>query len=380
MLVLRTPPRMDVPWGWHTMFNKQQVQQLLGSTVHDGSGAKVGKVEQVYLDDNTDQPEWVTVRTGTFGRRESFVPLESANLDENGLNVPVDKEAISHAPQIEAGQQLSPEREAELYRHYQIDPAHGRSAEQDKQTAGRAGQDRSGAPTAGPVIGSRPRTAGSADQDVSGSPTQERQTESAGAGVGAAASGTADTRRQPMASAGTATAGTRSGAAATGTGSQNPAGSGAQAQSAGASGTQASQRSAAASQDNAMTRSEERLDVGTEQVETGRVRLRKYTVTEQVHTTVPVSHEEVRIEREPIAEGDRASMSSEMTDEAQEHELVLHAERPVVHKHTEPVERVRLGTEIVREEASIDEELRKERIDVDRDGEATDDPTGRHER
>ena len=112
-----------------------------------------------------------------------------------------------------------------------------------------------------------------------------------------------------------------------------------------------------------MTRSEERLHVGTEQVEAGRVRLRKYVVTENVTQTVPVSHEEVRLEREPITDAnrDQALAGADITEE--EHEVTLHAERPVVSKESVPVERVRLGKETVTEDHEVNETLRKEQID-----------------
>ncbi|MET4147218.1 PRC and DUF2382 domain-containing protein [Arthrobacter sp. UYCo732] len=117
--------------------------------------------------------------------------------------------------------------------------------------------------------------------------------------------------------------------------------------------------------DDAMTRSEERLNVGTEKQEASRVRLRKYVTTENVTQTVPVKREEVRLEREPITEENRgAAMSGpEISDE--EHEVILHEERPVVQKETVPVERVRLGKETVTGEATVEEEVRKERIDTD---------------
>jgi uncharacterized protein (TIGR02271 family) len=112
-----------------------------------------------------------------------------------------------------------------------------------------------------------------------------------------------------------------------------------------------------------MTRSEERLRVGTEQAEAGRVRLRKYVVTENVTQTVPVSHEEVRLEREPITDASRgqAMTGADITEE--EHEVTLHAERPVVAKETVPVERVRLGKETVTQDQEVSETLRKEQID-----------------
>ena len=115
--------------------------------------------------------------------------------------------------------------------------------------------------------------------------------------------------------------------------------------------------------DDAMTRSEERLHVGTQNVETGKARLRKYIVEENVSTTVPVSHEEVRVEREPITEANmgNAMAGSELSEE--EHEVTLHAERPVVAKETVPVERVKLATDTVTEDAQVNETVRKEQID-----------------
>ena len=114
--------------------------------------------------------------------------------------------------------------------------------------------------------------------------------------------------------------------------------------------------------DNAMTRSEERLHVGTEKVETGRARLRKVVVTEQQQVTVPVSHEEVRIEREPITDGNVGQALDGPAISEEEHEVVLHAEKPVIAKETVPVERVRLGTETVTEHKQVTETVRKEQI------------------
>ena len=117
--------------------------------------------------------------------------------------------------------------------------------------------------------------------------------------------------------------------------------------------------------DNAMTRSEEQLRVGTERVEAGRARLRKYVTTETETRTVPVSHEEVRVERVPVTDGnvDRALDGPAISEE--EHEVVLTEERPVVQKEAVPVERVRLDTETVTEQAQVTEEVRKEQIDMD---------------
>ena len=115
----------------------------------------------------------------------------------------------------------------------------------------------------------------------------------------------------------------------------------------------------------AMTRSEEELRVGTETRQRGRARLRKYVTTETQQVTVPVQREEVRLEREPITDAnlDAATSGPELTES--EHEVVLHEERPVVDKEVVPRERVRLDTETVTEERQVGEEVRKEQIEVD---------------
>lgn len=119
--------------------------------------------------------------------------------------------------------------------------------------------------------------------------------------------------------------------------------------------------------DEAMTRSEEELRVGTQQREAGRARLRKYVVTEQVQQTVPVRREEVRVEREPITDANRDQALSGADISEEDHEVVLHEEEPVVEKRAVPKERVRLDTETITEEREISEEVRKERIEGEDD-------------
>jgi uncharacterized protein (TIGR02271 family) len=120
--------------------------------------------------------------------------------------------------------------------------------------------------------------------------------------------------------------------------------------------------------DDAMTRSEEELRVGTAKREAGRARLRKYVVTENVTQTVPVQREEVRVEREPITEAnvDDATSGPDISEE--EHEVVLHEEQPVVEKRVVPQERVRLDKDVRTQEETVSEEVRKERIEADGEG------------
>ena len=236
-----------------------------GRTVLDREGEKIGKIDELYFDDEGGQPEWALVNTGLFGTKKTFVPIKGASPTGEDLRVAVTKDQVKDAPSIDADEQLSEAEERRLFEHYDM----------------------------------------------------------------------------PYTTEGSTTA-------------QGPpqGGSG-----------QAGQRG-----DEAMTRSEEELRVGTEKREAGRARLRKYVVTEQVQTTVPVQREEVRIEREPITDAnrDQATSGADITED--EHEVVLHEEEPVVEKRVVPKERVSLGKETITDEREVSEEVRKERIDTDGPG------------
>jgi uncharacterized protein (TIGR02271 family) len=121
--------------------------------------------------------------------------------------------------------------------------------------------------------------------------------------------------------------------------------------------------------DDAMTRSEEELQVGTETRERGRARLRKYVTTETQQVTVPVQREEVRVEREPITDANLDAATSGPAISEEEHEVTLREEEVVVDKRAVPKERVRLDTETVTEERQVSEEVRKEQIQVEGDQE-----------
>jgi uncharacterized protein (TIGR02271 family) len=117
----------------------------------------------------------------------------------------------------------------------------------------------------------------------------------------------------------------------------------------------------------ALTRSEEELHVGTRRVARGQAGVRKRVVTEQEHRTVPVEREELRVQREPIPAGEGDSDAEVSADERT---VELREEQPVVDKRVVPKERVRIGKEIVRDQEQISEPVRKEQIEVDQpDGE-----------
>jgi uncharacterized protein (TIGR02271 family) len=274
------------------MISTQDVNRIIGTNAVDSDGSKLGKIGQVYLDDQTGRPEWATVSTGLFGTQESFVPLAEAEISGDSLRVPYDKSRVKDAPRVDTEQgHLSPDEEAELYRYYGV-------------TTGDAGQ-------AGGV--GTETTTGRADTDRDRDGGRDRDLDT-----------TSGTGRR----------------AAVGRDTSGP------------------------TTDDAMTRSEEQLRVGTEQTEAGRARLRKYVVEENVTQTVPVSHEEARIEREPITDANRGDALDGPAISEEEHEVVLHAERPVVTKEAVPVERVRLDTETVVAEETVSDSVRKEQIDT----------------
>jgi stress response protein YsnF len=112
-----------------------------------------------------------------------------------------------------------------------------------------------------------------------------------------------------------------------------------------------------------LIRAEERVDVGTEMLESGRARLHKYVDVEPVEQAVHVFHEEYEVERVPITPEERVRG---VIAEA-EQEIILHEERPVFHKEAVPVERVRLVAKRVEEDRTLRDEIRKERVEVEGD-------------
>jgi len=277
------------------MLTTDQAQHLLtsGGNVVDHDGNKIGSIGQVFLDDESGQPEWVTVKTGLFGGGESFVPLREAEVTGDDVRVPYGKDTVKDAPRIEdADSHLSEQEEATLYSHYGI----GGSDSGTQYTDSDRSVESSGTVT-------------DTDSDRVTDTDIDRGT------VGHDTSGP--------------------------------------------------------NTDAAMTRSEEQLHVGTETQARSKARLRKYVVTENVTKTVPVSREEVRIEREPITDANRGDAMSGGDITEEEHEVTLNEERVVVDKETVPVERVRVDKDTVTEEQQVSEEVRKEEIELDSDRDGT---------
>ncbi len=249
-----------------------------GRTLVGSDGEKIGKVAEVYTDQEGGQPEWALVNTGLFGKRSHFVPLAGASPHGEEVRVTVAKDQVKDAPSVEDDGQLSEDEERRLFEHYGVPYT-------DEGSVTAQGQGAGGQAARGDDAGAGEHQ-GTVGRDTSGPET-----------------------------------------------------------------------------DQAMTRSEEELRVGTERHEVGRVRLRKYIVTEQVQKTVPVQREEVRLERVPVTEENMPAATDGPEISEEEHEVTLHAEEPVVEKRVVPKERVSLGKETVMDEREVSEEVRKEQIE-----------------
>ena len=103
----------------------------------DNDGDKIGKIDDIYLDRETDQPEWAVVTTGLFGMKRTFVPLQEATPSEDGIRVPFEKATVKDAPKVDPDGELSRDEEQTLYRHYGRDYADydGPSGVLDRDTA-----------------------------------------------------------------------------------------------------------------------------------------------------------------------------------------------------------------------------------------------------
>src|SRR4051812_44638315 len=134
------------------MITHEQLRDVIGSTVYDSDGDKIGKIGNVYYDDETDQPKWLTVNTGLFGTNETFVPVQGSELANDGrVTATYDKAMIKDAPNVSADTHLSPEEEQQLYRYYNLgdDTARtGAGYDEQDSTLGRDRRDQVGESTA----------------------------------------------------------------------------------------------------------------------------------------------------------------------------------------------------------------------------------------
>ncbi|MUL77610.1 PRC and DUF2382 domain-containing protein [Mycolicibacterium sp. CBMA 226] len=286
------------------------LDQIVGATAYDSAGEKIGKIHQLYLDRSSKQPKWAVVHTGLFGVSESLVPLAGAQPDgDDSVRVAVAKNTVKSAPHLDVGDRISPADEATLMQHYGMQPGRPIVPETAQPTSPESSHSSGGrhllraAPAVGGIGGTSANTSAH-----SAAPTTPPTN--------------ATTRPSPE--------------------PITPV--------------------TAAESGPEMIRSEERLQVGTERTTSGTARLNKHVVTEQHTVEVPVSHEEVRVERTPITDPAQV-LDTRLGDE--QREVTLHEDNVVVSKESVPVERVRLAVDEVTENKQITENVRREEINAD---------------
>lgn len=295
--------------------DRNALDQLQNSTVFATDGDKIGSVGQVYLDDVTNEPTFVTVKTGLFGARETFVPLQQAQTTADGITVPFEKSFVKDAPNVDADGSLTPEEEQRIYEYYSME-----------------------------------YSAADYDGDVR---RDDVRTDAGAAGVAGTAgvAGVADRRDEAVVD-----------------GDRHDV-------------TDRDHRDVAdhdrrdVTDADSVVVKDEHLNVGTERRASGRVRLRKqaYTTTETVE--VPVTREEVVVERESV---DPNSAEARTAGRDGDVEVTTYEETPVVDK-TVDAEKVSLGKRQVQDTETVTEEVRHEDVKVD--GDATDrDLDGRNDR
>ena len=243
-----------------TTYGLEQLTAMRGVNVYSIDGERIGSVDEIYVHEQTGQPEWIGLGMGLFGAKRVLVPVRGAEQTDDGLRVPYTKDAVTDMPAVDL-ERISEEDEARMHQHYGLEYSHT-------------------------PVGSNP------------------------------------------------------------------------------SGGQPERRASVGAEDEAsVTRSEEELKVGKREIEVGRLRLHKWTETEQVNVPVEIRREKARVTREPV-EG--TVSDEEIGDEAIE--VTLREEEPVVEKQTVAKERIRIEKDVETDTETVTGELRKERVGVEGDG------------
>lgn len=99
---------------------QEQLNEYYAAEVVDQDGGRVGSMGEIYLDNRTGDPAWLTVRTGFLGGRKVFVPLVTAEIRDGQIFVPYSSAKIKGAPDVPADPHLSDNEEQDLYQYYAV--------------------------------------------------------------------------------------------------------------------------------------------------------------------------------------------------------------------------------------------------------------------
>jgi len=235
--------------------------QYAGYTVYDNAGSKIGKVDDLFLDEN-DQPEYIGVKMGFLGTSSTLIPMDVATVDESSSSITVssDKETAKNGPSFDDDREITPEYENEVRSYYGLGAA---------QTQSTGSYD---------TYEEEPRSEVTHDDELR------------------------------------------------------------------------------------VQRSEEELRAGTREREAGSVKVRKRVRTDRERIEVPVKHEEVTVERVPVSgEATEAQIGED------EVSVPVTEEEVVVDKRAVAKEEVRLRKDVVEGTEVVEEDVRREEIDIEDD-------------
>ena len=269
--------------------------QYAGYTVYDRQGEKIGKVDDLFVDEN-DQPEYIGVKMGFLGTRSTLIPMEIAKVDEGNrrIEVSVDEAQTKDGPAFDDDEEVTPEYEERVYSHYGLQRAHTDGERGgygqyygDEEREGEVGPGmRMGDTETGEFRGH------SREQEGVNQPGDDLEDE--------------DELR--------------------------------------------------------VQRSEEELRAGTREREAGAMNVRKRVRTEREQIRVPKKREEVSVERVPVEEGRKASEADIGDDEVV---MPVVEEEVVTDKRAVVKEEIRLRKDVVQDEEVVEEDVRKEEVDID---------------
>ena len=271
--------------------------EYAGYTVRDPNGEKIGKVDDLFLDEN-DQPEYIGVKMGFFGTRSTLVPLDACtvNKSQGFIEVNQPKQTVKDAPNFDDDSQITPDYERQVREYYGLGAHEGT---EDRGSYGAYGSDGTGDSDAGRV------GPGMTEGDIQGGEFRGHSEDNEGV----------------------------------------------------------NQREGSDLEDQdelRVQRSEEELRAGVREREAGQLNVRKRVRTERERIAVPKRREEVSVER--VAVNEPASEGQIGEDEVS---VPVVEEEVVVDKQAVVKEEIRVHKDVVQDEEIVEEEVRKEEIDID---------------
>ncbi len=267
-----------------------------GYEVFDQSGAKIGKVDDLFVDES-DQPEYVGVKMGFLGMSSTLIPWQLVTLDEGSgrLTAATDKDTAKNGPAFDDDREITPEFEQQVYSYYGLQSASG--SESSGSYGSYYSEESTDAGTVGPGMSMGDTETGEfrehaiTDEGVNQSRGDDLEDE--------------DELR--------------------------------------------------------VQRTEEELAAGTREREAGALNVRKRVRTDRESIEVPTRREEVSVERVPVSEG-TATEAQIGEDEVR---VPVTEEEVVVEKRPVAKEEVRIRKDVVEDTQVVEEDVRREEIDVD---------------